>query len=352
MIEGGQYNPEMLTIAREYNGLSQTALAKRTPFTQSVISRFESGDLPMNENAVIAFSGALGFPPEFFKGRDRAYGLGPSFLFHRKRQTLGVGTLRQVEAAVNVTRLGIAKLLRGVEPEHEYTFTPREVGVDGAPEEIARMVRAEWDLPAGPIGNLTAAIERAGAIVVRYQFPPKIDGLSLWPADTPPLIFLNTSSTGDRDRWTLAHELAHLIMHRRVHQSIEDEADRFASELLLPEKEIRKELSPMILPRAAALKLKWKVSMAALIRRARDLGLISTNQYDYLWKQMGYNGWRSREPNEIPRENETNLQALLAFHHTENTYSTEQLCELTGLGHAVFHAHFMPGDGPWLRMAL
>lgn len=350
MTENKQYNPEMLTVAREYNGLSQTALARKTPFTQSVISRFESGDLPMNESAVTAFSAALGFPPEFFEGTARAYGLGPSFLFHRKRQSLGVGTLRQVEAAVNVTRLGIARLLRGVEPEHEYAFTPREVGVDGSPEQIARLVRAEWDLPTGPISNLTAAIERAGAIVVRYRFPPKIDGLSLWPADTPPLIFLNMSSTGDRDRWTLAHELAHLIMHRRVHRSIEDEADRFASELLLPEKEIRRELSPMTLPRAAALKLKWKVSMAALIRRTRDLGLLTANQYEYLWKQMGYNGWRTREPNEIPREQEVNLQSLLAFHRAENAYATDQLAELTGLGQTVFQSHFTPGDGPCLRM--
>lgn len=345
-----RYNPEMLTIAREYNGLSQTALAKKTPYTQSIISRFESGDLPMSDGHIAVFSRALGFPPEFFENSARVFGLGPSFLFHRKRQTLGVGTLRRIEAAVNVTRLGVAKLLRGVEPEHRYSCTPREVGLDGTPEEIARLVRAEWDLPSGPINDLTGAIERAGAMVMRCQFPEKIDGVSLWASDTPPLIFLNASSSGDRDRWTLAHELGHLIMHRRVHESIEDEADRFASELLLPEKEIRRELSPMTLPRAAALKLKWRVSMAALIRRSRTLGLVTPNQYEYLWKQMGFNGWRTREPNQIPMEKAQNLQALIEFHRSENSYEVNQLAGLSSLGEAVFRAHFLPEDGPALRM--
>lgn len=348
----GRYNPEMLVLAREYRGLSQTALANKTPYAQSVISRFESGDLDLTESAVVVLSRELDFPPAFFEQQsERIYGLGASFLFHRKRQALPIRTLRKIEAAVNVTRLAIARLLRGIETEHSYAVTPREVGLDGTPEQVAQLVRAEWDLPTGPITNLTAAVERAGVMVIRYDFPEKIDGLSMWVANTPPLIFLNAQSTGDRDRWTLAHELGHLVLHRRVHADIESEADRFASELLMPEREIKRELQPMSLQRAASIKLKWRVSMAALIRRAKDLGLLTTNQYEYLWKQMAMNGWRSREPNPIPPEESANLRSLLEFHKLEHAYNVDDLSSLAVLTPDLFMQHFTAGDGPRLRIA-
>jgi Zn-dependent peptidase ImmA (M78 family) len=206
--------------------------------------------------------------------------------------------------------------------EHENVFTPMEAGLEGTPEQIAQLVRASWQLPSGPINNLSAAIEGAGGIIVRYPFSNrKVDGISMWVTGMPPLFFLNENCPGDRDRWTLAHELGHVVMHRVPTPSIEEEADRFASELLMPAKVIRPELQNMTLARAASLKLKWRVSIAAIIRRAKDLGVITPSQYRYLCMEISKAGWRTREPNELPPEKGVNLQALIDMHQSDHGYS-------------------------------
>ena len=103
-------------------------------------------------------------------------------------------------------------------------------------------------------------------------------------------------------RLTLAHELGHLVMHEHPTEDMEREADRFAAEFLMPEQDVALELYPMSLERAAALKTRWRVSMAALIRRARDLGKLTTWQYKNLFVQLGRLGYRTNEPNPIAFE--------------------------------------------------
>jgi Zn-dependent peptidase ImmA (M78 family) len=348
-----RFNPDMLILAREYRGLNQTGLARLTPYDQSVISRFENGVIALAEEAVRVFSRALDFPVGFFEQTDKIYGLGCSFLFHRKRQTMPVLALRQVAAEVNVTRLRISRMLRGVEPEHEYEIVPKEPGVDGTPEQVAALVRASWRIRSGPIVNLTGAVESAGGMVIHCLFTNrKVDGISMWVTGDPPMFFLNEAAPGDRDRWTLAHELGHIIMHRNARPEIEDEADRFAAEFLMPAKDIRPELQNMTLARAAALKLKWRVSMIAIIRRAKQLEMLGHNQYRYLCMEMSRNGWKLREPNEIPRESANSLKALIEFHRCENGYDIDGLGRLANASPRDLQERTIPRSEPRLRIVL
>ena len=95
-------------------------------------------------------------------------------------------------------------------------------------------------------------------------------------------------------------------MHQGRHgrsSELETEADKFAAELLLPEQAMRQALSEHLsLNNAAKLKVRWRVSMQTLIRRAHDLGIITERHYRYLFEQIGWKGWRKKEPVEIPVE--------------------------------------------------
>jgi hypothetical protein len=114
------------------------------------------------------------------------------------------------------------------------------------------------------------------------------------------VIVVAGEAPGDRLRFSVAHELGHLILHREHGESekeMDDEADRFASEFLLPEEPMRHELIPPItLTGLAQLKPRWKVSIQALIRRARDLEIITERQYKYLFQKLSKHGWRKQEP--------------------------------------------------------
>ncbi|MGH9896248.1 MAG: ImmA/IrrE family metallo-endopeptidase [bacterium] len=110
---------------------------------------------------------------------------------------------------------------------------------------------------------------------------------------------LNADRPTDRIRLTAAHETDHLVRRRSIHgdlKRIEDEAWSAGAELLMPEAQMRLELRPVTLTRLAELKARWGVSMAALVRRAKDLGLITPSQYTYLNIKRRKMGWWETEP--------------------------------------------------------
>jgi Zn-dependent peptidase ImmA (M78 family) len=115
-----------------------------------------------------------------------------------------------------------------------------------------------------------------------------------------PVIVVIAGAPGDRLRFNLAHELGHLVMHQTIRDDLselEREANLFAAELLMPESALRQEIVPPVtLPTLSALKLRWRVSVQALIRRAYDLEIITVRQYKYLMHQLTERGWRLQEP--------------------------------------------------------
>jgi len=196
---------------------------------------------------------------------------------------------------------------------------------NGDAARVAQMVRRHWGVPSGPLHDLTALVERAGCIVLPCEFESiGVYGLTLQPPGLPTCIFLNKAMPGDRQRFTLAHELAHAIMHRMPSPDMEREADIFASELLMPAQDIRRDLMHGVnLPRLAALKPIWKVSMGALLMRAKALGCITDMQSTYLWRQMSAAGYRTKEPPEVDfaPEQATAFNDILRAHADELGYT-------------------------------
>jgi Zn-dependent peptidase ImmA (M78 family) len=94
-------------------------------------------------------------------------------------------------------------------------------------------------------------------------------------------------------RFTLAHELGHLVMHRFPTENMETEANEFASTLLMPSADMRSAFlgRRVTLELLAALKPEWKVAMQALLMRATSLKCVSPNQARYLWQQISARGF-------------------------------------------------------------
>jgi Zn-dependent peptidase ImmA (M78 family) len=226
----------------------------------------------------------------------------------------------------------INKLLQSVKVHKPHVIPQLNLDdYQGSVETIAKTVRAMWLLPRGPVANITGAIENAGGVVIRHDFGTKsVDATSFRYADMPPMFFVNRNIPGDRLRFTLAHELGHLLMHGIPSPTMEDEADRFASEFLMPAEDIKPALSQFSLAKAASLKPYWKVSMWALIRRARDLATISENQYRYLCMAMSATGYKTREPTElqIPVEEPRVYRELIDVHLKRLKFTLQDLAKL------------------------
>jgi Zn-dependent peptidase ImmA (M78 family)/transcriptional regulator with XRE-family HTH domain len=340
-------NPEMLVLARESRGMSQDDLAAMPDvgITQGKISKYENGMLIVSEEDHDKIAKATNYTPEFFLQKDKIYGLGSSFLFHRKRANAPIAVQKQVQAQVNILRMQVDRLLQGVSLEHHNSFTPLDPDeFNGDIEKIAALTRAAWGLPMGPIANVTHAIESAGGVVLNCGFDtPLIDAAHLWIPGLPPLFFLNRDLPADRARWTLAHEVGHAVMHRSPTSDIEDQANRFAGEFLLPRDEVQPHLIDMTLKKAAMLKPVWKVSMAAIVKRAFDCGAIGESRYRRLFTSLSAEGYRLHEPYPLSEEEPETVRTIVNIYRNDLDYNDFDLAKLLFSPDPQF---FDPGQNP------
>ena len=318
-------NQAMIALARESRGSTQTALAELIGVSQTMLSKVEGGAKVPTPAMVASISAALHYPPEFFYQTDTIFGPGLSEFFHRRRQDVGVKVLTRIHAQINVIRMHIARLLRAVELP-ELKIRPFDMD-DFSPKEAARAVRASWQLPAGPVPNVVKAIEDAGGVVIRYEFgTPRVDAISRAVPGLPPLFFVNKGMPPDRERLSLCHELGHLVMHDVPTPDMEDEANKFAAEFLMPEREVAPHLDRVTIDRLATLKPYWRVSMAALLVRAFDLGKVPAKKKQYLWMQMAQ--YRRQEPIEIAGETPTLLREIIDLHRHTFGYGLKEFSQL------------------------
>ena len=344
------FNPEMLVLARESRGHTQSSLARSVGVVQATISKAESGTIPVAEELVAKLSAVLQYPTQFFSQRDAVYGFGSSIFYHRRQQSLSNRTLRQLHAQVNIRRNHIKRLLRAAELDSSEGFLHLDLDDYGRNvEKIAQLVRGAWRLPPGPVRNLTEAIESNGGIVVRKDFETrKIDAISEWTEPCPPLFFVNSHPeiTGDRLRYSLAHEVGHVVMHRLPTPDMEDQANRFASEFLMPAHEIKPYLFRLNIPRLAVLKAEWKVSMAALIERAFELGSLSRHQRQNLIIGLKTSTHSFREPKEtdIPIENPRVLDELVELHMHDLGYSIDEISSMVAELETNFRSLYLPNS--------
>jgi Zn-dependent peptidase ImmA (M78 family)/DNA-binding XRE family transcriptional regulator len=336
-----RFNPDMMVLAREWLGMSQSAFAEAIGSTQATVSRYESGLITPPDEHLSRIAETLDRPVSFFFLEERMYGA--SSMFHRKKKNLTVKEEKRIHAQVNELRIRASILLLEAEIESRFSFHRLALDEQG-PEKTAQTLRQLWQLPGGPIRSVVGAIERAGGIVFRCPFgTDKVDGISQWPLDcdhVPPVLFVRDDCPGDRQRFTLCHEVAHLVMHHLPTDDPESEADRFASEFLMPAREIAPELGRLTLQKAAALKCYWKVSMAAIIRRAFDLGKISERQYRYFNIEMGRRGYKKCEPAPIPAEEPALFRAILDVHQKDHQRSPAELSALLGMFEHQFRREF------------
>ncbi len=344
-------NPELLTLARQSRGLTQTALATATGVGQPMIAKYEAGVRDVTAEHLALICQALDYPVKFFRQPMGRAGVG-SEVFHRKRARIPAGVLNRTYAEATVRRMeadALREALDGVFHFPPFPFYPIEE-FDYDPEKIARTVRAAWQLPSGPVFNVTRTVEENGGIVVAHKFDSRIDGFGCRTMGLPPVFHLNRDLPPDRWRWTLAHEIGHMVMHSEVSNSskdAEEQAHRFAGEFLAPAHQIEPRLRRLNIGKLAPLKIEWKISMQAIVMRARDLGAIDARQHKSLMVQLSKNGYRTKEPSNLdpPVERPSLLFDMVQYFEQSMEFSRAELLSLLNIGETDFWTYYRdPND--------
>lgn len=329
------FNRAMIELARESRGINQKELAEKLGLSVSNVSKIENGISPVSTQVFEQIMKVTGYPKDFFMQR---IDIVPDNLGYRRRQVVAQKLLLPVNAIINIIRQHVQFLTR--ELKVDMPTLPTIAIIDEiTPQAVAQQIRKLWKIRSGMIDNLTQHIEASGIPIATFDFnTARVDSRSILTEDKFPIIVHNRSHQGDRQRFSLAHELGHLVMHTLANLSaardITHEANLFAAELLMPEDEIRKEFEePLSIPRLAELKTKWKVSMISLLYRADDLGYLTANQKKYLMQQFNSQNIRRREPVEldIPIEQPQLLRRWIAEYKSSKKYSTAQMAAALNL---------------------
>lgn len=288
--------PVPLRLVRESSGQSQEDFAALFGLRQAIWSKYETGNAEPTAETLSRLCARTGYEPAFFSAPvpDMPVGL----VFHRKRASLPAAERARIEAEARLRALDAVRLCAraGISSD-----LPARGG--RSPEEVAQAVRKRWKLPPGPVENLVGELDRHGVPVLEFDFATDLlDGFFL-DAGVEGVVCLalnaNAAFAADRRNFTLAHELGHALLHRECFpgKEAEAEANRFAAELLMPEKDILGDLAKTYgFDDLRRLKAKWKVSMAGILRRTHALGVFSDSRYREYCVFLSKMGIRKQEP--------------------------------------------------------
>lgn len=336
------FNGERLRLARVALGLTLDQLGARVSATRQYLNQLERGIKVPTEEMTYALAAALGVAVRFF-GLPADPGIRPEQCHFRKQRTTPVSIVSQVLARGTLLDGFVSRLDSELDlPPVSFPDIP--VTGTGEIEEAAEEARRQWRLGTGPVSNMVRVVENAGAVVSFFGgVSERVDALSI-DSRRPMIIRSEAKPAACRLRFDLAHETGHLIMHRGVQTGdklTEDQANRFASAFLLPRTSFIHEF-----PRSRfldwgaifELKLRWKVSAQAILRRAYDIRLISADQYRTGYIHLSKTGQRrvERHDSDIPTEQPELLPAAIQALEIEFPGAVERIAGDVGLEPGMF----------------
>ena len=331
-----------LKLARTASGmsLSDLATAINNRVSAQAIGMFERDETIPNSSVLIALARALNTSVDFLLGNPE---LEFEDLRFRKNAIVGKRVEAEIKAAalLYIERyLNIEEILQLPSVQRDkpraapYPVQHNLIEADRAADSL----RFRWGLGNEPVPNLMEVLEQRGVKVLVHSLS-NIDGLTA-TASMPgrphvPLIVVNGEQSGERQRFTLARELAHLVLDVSPQLNQDQVANRFARAFLMPASalwcEVGKQRSTLSLSELLVLKQIFKVSAHTLTRRCFDLGIIRKAIYDDLFDEFEQLGWINK-PNQkhgtMPGEKPTRFLRLCLRAHAEGAINESKLAEL------------------------
>lgn len=345
-------NGEMLMLSRQREGLTQTMLAELSGVSAATISRVESGlisDLP--QSAAENLAQATNVTIRFFDRDPSVRHLGFHRLYRLQRK-LGARALEAIESELNARRLHLMQLLKKFDVQPSLPLPSRE-DLDGfTPVQAAQEIRRMWMVKRGVVGPITPLLEAAGVLIVEVDLPERaFEGLAVHAFDAFPMIFVRRDQTADRRRYTLAHELAHLLLHPTSVEEQEDEAEAFSAEFLMPEEIAKQLLTNFTIRRALDVKSRHQLSVQFSVMRAAQLDLITKDEKTKHFKYISMKGWRTEEPHSHEPERPTLLPRIVRSLTEQLAYTVEELAGELGESPERIRRYFFSGDSvPRLKL--
>jgi Zn-dependent peptidase ImmA (M78 family)/transcriptional regulator with XRE-family HTH domain len=296
--------PERIREAREACGLTLEKLADLVGVTRQAVAQYETGQNGPSADVFSKIVNITRQPPAYFVHPRRRKADGASAPFWRSLKRMDQSArnkiTRRLEWAADVVDyVGSFVQLPSIGiPDLQWDY---EHGSSDDLEAMALRLRADWSLGYGPIHDIVPLLEFHGVILLRERVDcDDMDAVSRWQSGRPYILYSADVSSQPRVNFNLAHELGHLVLHSGIEVDsenlarIERQANRFAGAFLLPRNSFPDEVVSTSIAHFLTLKERWRVAVAAMVYRCKELGILRESQVKYLWRQMA--PMRRKEP--------------------------------------------------------
>ena len=334
---------ERLRLARRMARLSQQALADRAGVSKMAISKYEHNQMMPSSDVLVKLADALDVRMEFLLRSAPELEIKPAYRAHSQmNKTEEASIIAQIQEWLE-RYLAVEELFP---PDERTSFKfppgfPYPITAIEDAESASEMLRDAWQLGCAGIGNLIEVLESQGIKVGLVDGVERFDACTFWVNVQSPVIAIRRSLPGGRQRFSLAHELGHLMLDIQPTVDTEKAAHRFAAAFLVPAQNAIMELGHsrhlLDVNELLLLKKKYGMSMAAWVYRAKDLGILSNNDTLRHWKDFSVRGWRKSEPGDpISREQPQRMYRLVRRLLAEDIISRSRGNELLGNRIALF----------------
>lgn len=323
-MSSGSIVPARIREARVARGYSLAELSEKIGVTSQAISQYELGHSTPQPEVMMRIIRELNFPLAFFrKEKKRDINFAETAVYYRGVKNIPKKLKDAYRYRIEWIDEIYSFLNRYIDfpkidlPNLEEEFSQQMYeGLDNETlETIALSLRSYWGLGTNPIPNMVTLLQKKGFVIARIELQSKkIDAFSQWYNNIPYIILGSDKGAAVRSRFDLAHELAHLILHRNilnedmdrkeVRERIEREADYFAGAFLMPLGGFDRQVVSSSVKHLLILKQEWKTSVSSMIKRSEQLHLFTDNQIRYLKSQMTNQRMWRKEPldDELPCE--------------------------------------------------
>lgn len=298
-----------LKYYRLKNNMTKKELAEKVNVAPMTISNYENGKRKPSMEILKSLASVLGVRMSDFlavRNQNLVFSHGD----FRKSSTLNKGQQEYVRESVEeyFSRfMTVVEILGGDVLPDAPACHSLALSIDN--EENAKAMRRHLDLSAeGPIDDLIGRLEDKGILVYKLRMDgSKFSGMNGFVSGRPYIVY-NPEMSAERNRSTIAHELAHLLFiwpNDMAQSEIEAKATAISGAFLFPLEDAKRELGlrrRSISNDMATVATEYGISMIMLAKRAQVLGIVNYSVYEDFCIRVSKMGWRTNEPPRIPEE--------------------------------------------------
>ncbi|WP_282801105.1 helix-turn-helix domain-containing protein [Secundilactobacillus kimchicus] len=354
----GIFNPKQLKRARISRGLTMAELSRQSGISRQSLSAYENGVSVPRGDSFLKLIDVLKYPVNFFSKEDISYNKGVAFFRSQSSATTKLRNKQKMMLLDIVDSYNALKqFINFPDINIGNTFTGDiDALTDEQIELYANELRKTWQIGSNPIKNLTKLMEANGIVIAETDMnDDKLDALSQIVDGRYFIALTNRDESNAHRRFSLAHELGHIILHnnsdfesifelnsKEYKNILEKQANYFASCFLMPSDSFLNSVLSTSIKFFEENKKIWNTSIASQIIRSQQLGILNDDQALYLQKKISKNRWRKKEPLDdiIPVEKPYVFKQALKMLDDSDVVTPESISKIVGLPSTEFSRIF------------